>query len=265
MNTSKQARQAFDRWRQPKIGPVWDTAWKKMKEYAGHERTITKLQDEVAELNHCLENPSVLLDRRMQVLIKLGCIEMDAEGTAKLTKKGLMASEINEGSSLLMVDLYASGVLRGRPWNVITSAICGFLGDEFNISDCIYYLSLKYALKEIHDAEEECGILSKDSEFVYEAKWLNIFERYLGVYDDPVPLEIICGEYEIYEGDFMKALTKVETLVEEWKTLCTIDENLKDIEELTKFSRIINADSIYLLEAVIAQNKLAKTSVCASD
>jgi hypothetical protein len=126
-------------------------------------------------------------------------------------------------------------------------------------------LSLKYALKSIHDAEEECGILSKDSEFVYDGKWLNIFERYLGVYDDPVPLEIICSEYEIYEGDFMKALTKVETLVEEWKTLCTIDENLKDLEELTKFSRLINADSIYLREAVIAQNKLMKAIGGTSD
>ena len=56
----------------------------------------------------------------------------------------------------------------------------------------------------------------------------------------------------------MKALTKCENLVNEWKTLCEIDENVQDLEEIAKFSRLTETDSIYLREAVKEQHKLAK-------
>lgn len=280
MNESKQARQAFDRWRQAKIGPVWDSAWKKMKEFVAAEKQIAGNEAEAQEIEELLENPAELLQRRMRVLQALKFVTMNTEslenklmtlmrtGSASvntgtdvvpaLTTKGLMASEINEGSPLLMVELYLSGVLRHKPWNMVAAALCGFIGDEYKEQSSIYYLTIDYAVKAIHWQENEFGVISKDSDWVYDGKWVQIFEDYLGVVDDAMPIDIVCSKYDIYEGDFMKALTKCENLVNEWKTLCEIDENVRDLEEMSKFSRLTETDSIYLREAVKEQQKLQR-------
>jgi superfamily II RNA helicase len=254
MLESKPARQAFDRWRQAKIGPVWDSAWKKMKEYVTHEKAIENKEKEINEMHQCLENPGSLLEARINVLNALGFIDLSGD-VPTLTKKGLMASEINEGSPLIMTELYLSRVLSGRPWNVIASALCGFFGDDHTPS--IYYLTIDSIIKDIRSAENTCGVITPDSAWSYDGKWVSMFEEYLGVCDDPIPIDIVCKSYDIYEGDFMKALTKMDTLVEEWRTLCTLDENIRDLEELTKFNRLTEMDSIYLREAVVAQHKLA--------
>jgi superfamily II RNA helicase len=262
MHTSKQARQAFDRWRQAKIGPVWDAAWKKMKEFAASEKEIAGNEAEAAEIRELLENPAELLETKMKVLQQLGFISMDFESDVipTLTKKGLMASEINEGSPLIMTELYLNGVLRGKPWNQVAAALCGFLGDEYVSKSSIYYNTIDYIVADIKKVEDACGVISRDSSWVYDGKWVQIFEEYLGVVADPMPIDILCGKYDIYEGDFMKALTKCESLVEEWKTLCTIDENVRDLEEMAKFSRLTETDSIYLREAVKEQQKLNKST-----
>jgi replicative superfamily II helicase len=280
MNESKPARQAFDRWRQVKIGPVWDSAWKKMKEFVAAEKQIAGNEAEAREIERLLENPAELLEKRMRVLQELGFVSMNTDAlenklmgllecgvasvntsvdiTPILTKEGLMASEINEGSALLMAEFYLSGVLRGKPWNVVAAALCGFIGDEFKAQSSIYYNTIDMIVKGIRKKEDDCGVISKDSEWVYDGKWVSMFEDYLGVIDDPLPIDILCRNYEIYEGDFMKALTKCENLVNEWKTLCEIDENVRDLEEMAKFSRLTETDSIYLREAVKEQHKLAK-------
>ncbi len=255
MQESKQAKQAFDRWRQAKIGPVWDSAWKKMKEFVACEKEIAGNEAEAEEIRGVLENPSGLLERRLAVLERLGYVEIDGgDGTPTLTKKGLMASEINEGSPLMMTELYLCGELRGRGWNVIASALCGFMGDAGETKDS----TMNGIVRDIRKAEDAEGVASKDTDWIYDDKWIGMFEDYLGVNGEPMPIECVCATYEIYEGDFMKALTKCENLVNEWKTLCEIDENVVDLEELTKFSRLTETDSIYLREAVKEQQKLAK-------
>jgi superfamily II RNA helicase len=260
MNESKQTRQAFDRWRQAKIGPVWDLGWKKMKEFVAAEKQITENETEAREIKWLLENPTKLLENKMKVLQELGFVSMEKgeNMTPILTKKGLMASEINEGSALLMSEFYLSKALYGKKWNIIAAILCGFIGDECKLGSSIYSNNIDGIIQKIRKKEDECGIVSKDSLWIYDEKWVNIFEDYFGVKDEPMPIDLICSKYEIYEGDFMKALTKCENLVNEWKIMCEIDENVHDLEEITQFYRLMEIDSIYLHEAVKAQKKLSK-------
>jgi superfamily II RNA helicase len=259
----KEARQAFDRWRQKRIGPVWDSAWKKMKEYVEAEKLIARRQAEIEELYQRLDAPEGMLEGRMRVLYDLGYVKEDAESMDPiLTRKGLMASEVNEGSPILMVELYESGLLKGLGWREVVAELAGFLGDKWNIGDTTSAIALRDTLKNIQVTEKNHGVITADSAWVYDETHVNIFTDYLEnggeqdldqadeqTQEEQNGLDQVCAKYDMYAGDFMKALTKIDNLVEEWRTICTIAEDVDGLQTMMEFRRFVEADSIYLREA----------------
>jgi superfamily II RNA helicase len=61
----------------------------------------------------------------------------------------------------------------------------------------------------------------------------------------------ICADYDIYEGNFMRLLSKTVNLLEEWRSLATLSKDTEMLEKMrgleTKLTRDLAAgDSLYL-------------------
>jgi hypothetical protein len=64
-------------------------------------------------------------------------------------------------------------------------------------------------------------------------------------------MAILCSFYEVYEGNFMKAILKTANIVDEWITLATITKNLGVLETLREIRvdlvrGLVVPDSLYL-------------------
>jgi len=64
-------------------------------------------------------------------------------------------------------------------------------------------------------------------------------------------MSILCAQYELYEGNFMKAILKVANIVDEWVTMATYTKNLEILETLREFRTelvrgLVIPDSLYL-------------------
>jgi hypothetical protein len=62
---------------------------------------------------------------------------------------------------------------------------------------------------------------------------------------------VLCAEYEVYEGNFMKAILKTANIVDEWVTLATYTKNLGVLETLREIRTdlvrgLVVPDSLYL-------------------
>jgi superfamily II RNA helicase len=61
----------------------------------------------------------------------------------------------------------------------------------------------------------------------------------------------ICADYEIYEGNLMRLLSKAANILEEWRSLATLSKDTEMLEKMrgleTKLARDLAAgDSLYL-------------------
>jgi superfamily II RNA helicase len=51
-------------------------------------------------------------------------------------------------------------------------------------------------------------------------------------------LNQLCAEYELYEGNFVKAILKVQSILQEWTTLATYKQDLEMLEILRDFTLV---------------------------
>jgi hypothetical protein len=51
-------------------------------------------------------------------------------------------------------------------------------------------------------------------------------------------LSVICTEFELYEGNFVKAILKVQAILQEWTTLATYKQDLEMLELLRDFTLV---------------------------
>jgi superfamily II RNA helicase len=64
-------------------------------------------------------------------------------------------------------------------------------------------------------------------------------------------MAVLCSQYEVYEGNFMKAILKTANIVDEWVTLATISQKLDVLETLREIRvdlvrGLVVPDSLYL-------------------
>ena len=77
--------------------------------------------------------------------------------------------------------------------------------------------------------------------------WIEIVYRWM----QGEEMSILCAQYELYEGNFMKAILKVANIVDEWVTMATYTKNLEILETLREFRTelvrgLVIPDSLYL-------------------
>jgi hypothetical protein len=225
-------------WKNKHVGPRWETGWTYYKTWKFAQGKIAYNNASIEAL-HKIELPFAAN------LVRMGYIH---EST--LTDAGVLASEINEGHPLLMSSAFAAGLFQklSAP-EVVALAACFISPDphdytpEVPVEVAVQYNSILSIRTELMRAEAPC---SASSFWEISPFWM---KPLLAWASGGVPLSTICADYELYEGNVVKAILKVAGILTELHALAMYTQNLELLEVLREFTvvrDVVVPNSLYL-------------------
>ena len=242
------------------MGPKWANAQQFYKTYVQHETTANRLQQDIDYLSIPVEQTRVqpILD----ALKEWGAIDTTPDSTPKLTGFGTLATEANEGNPLLMAKLWESQLLKRASPAEIVGTLAAFIVDREAESKTVHPSSLppmitnkvKHALCEIDTwgvrgvaTDKRHNIQSPDGFWSLTTLWVEIGTLWM----NGESAGTLAKNYDIYEGNLMRGLHKLASLMNEWISMLTykadVDmlETLKDVPS-TLLRDIAQPESLYL-------------------
>uniref|UniRef100_A0A6C0B4M0 Helicase n=1 Tax=viral metagenome TaxID=1070528 RepID=A0A6C0B4M0_9ZZZZ len=239
----KRIQAQLDGWKNKHVGPKWEKGWQDFKEFKKNREKIARLEEKI-EAATKIEVPFLVN------LQRLGYADGDGE---TLTELGVMASEINEGNPLVMSKMFGQFNL---PRSELIALLSCFVEgekteDPITVSCLRLPDTLKNALLAAHiiaqDLYSHENPKSRPEYWTIHNYWPEIVYRWM----EGDEMGVLCAEYEVYEGNFMKAILKTANIVDEWVTLATYTKTLEVLEVLREFRTdlvrgLVVPDSLYL-------------------
>lgn len=256
----KQAQRQLEQFQDSHMGPKWDNFW---RIWPSVKATETEIYSEKSYLQE-LERHTATIQPIVDFLFETGYLEgekIPAQELTKqsLTKKGIMATEINEGHPILMTELYTRKIIHDLSADEIVTLLMVFITEDTKekmptLDSMGISSGVKSACYEIQDITYAFGSLERrigvETDYTFwdiNTFWMEPIWRWLSGED----ASQICADYEIFEGNLTRTILKAVNLAEEWITLATyledvpMLEKMRGIEQRLK-SGIATADSLYL-------------------
>jgi superfamily II RNA helicase len=170
-----------------------------------------------------------------------------------------MATEINEGHSILMAQLYRSGLLEHEAPDVIMAVLAGFIiegkVDPVPLESLDIPRQVVGAIKAVKGMAAEAQRIEvavgarrpKEGYWTVSSMWVEPVWRWLG----GESLQQLCEDYETYEGNMIRIFMKLANILEEWRSLASYCEHAEMLEKMRDFEReilkdIVICDSLYI-------------------
>ena len=260
-SAKKDAQKKLEAWRNKHQSPLYDTQWKLYKEYIVLQK---KLQEEGSNLED-LQNYATHVHPFLEVLQETGFLtpfDSPSELTAQhLTEKGILATEINEGHPLLLSEAFTNKLCDELSGEEIVAFLSAFLMEKADSDEMPSLDTLQVPSKVIQslhkldtfvdtfwNAEKKCGCKSPEGFWDLNSAWIDLVWRWIS---EDVSAAELCSSYEIYEGNFIRAILKMANLVEEWTNLALYTKNTSMLEKMEGLQQkllrdIVIPDSLYL-------------------
>lgn len=249
----RDCQRGLDAWKNRHCGPVWETAWAKWKQM----RALLDEKKEIIELLAEVEKTEDRLEPRLRFLETRGFLDTER----KLTLKGVLATEVNEGHPLLASEAFLAGWTEALEPAELCAFLAAFLGEgredtaacspdnlvlPARVKDCLWKLD-GLASDGLEAEQRILGSSANETFWALDTTWIEICYRwYLGE-----PAAVLCSEYGVFEGNFVRSILKLANLVEEWIALATYTQK---VELLAKYDGmrnqivrdLVQPDSLYL-------------------
>jgi superfamily II RNA helicase len=246
----KEAQRLLDRWKDTHISPKWTNAIKTYETHTKTQKSYEALERSLANMKSFHGNAELWLE----VLEEAGFIH---EGT--LTKKGILATECNEGHTILTAEFYTRGLHKNLSATELLSALACLINEKETddtpsleemavskeVKNVLY--NLDKITKEILQLESKKGICSRESYWNLTTTWIEPISRWL----DGANASQICADYGLFEGNFVRAVLRVANMADEWIAMASYNQDLELLEKLRNIHEklvrdIIITDSLYL-------------------
>jgi len=253
----KELQRQLDTLRNRQMGPAWKKVAAHLQTYEALEQALHVLQEEEERMG----TPLTRVEQSLGFLREAGFVEGENDRAA-LTRKGILATEVNEGHPLLMTEFYLS-----KAW-------VGFSDREWVIVLSVFLEGDKAHAAESAPAEEETLSPSVDAALTLleetahrlaeqEEAWC-VGQRTVGWsltwgwvapmrawYDGVETSASICQTHSLFEGNFYRALLKLTNLVNEAISMATYCEHVEQVDQLTRVSERLRrsqwtGESLYL-------------------
>jgi superfamily II RNA helicase len=172
-----------------------------------------------------------------------------------LTAKGILATEINEGNPIYMVELYTSKMLESSPVETILATLACFIAEPLDVIpagtspvDSKVLDFMETISQKSIAIEKKCGIESPESDWVLSTNWVVLSHRWLA--GDSAA--VLLAETGLFEGNFMKGILKLNHLVQEWISLATYDGNVEMLK------RFVGVEAKLLRDIVVPESLYVK-------
>jgi superfamily II RNA helicase len=231
----RDAQKQLDMWKNRHMGPLWETSWKLYKSYKDIKMDLThrKMEESI------LENTTETLESRLRFLITKEFLDTDR----KLTLKGILATEVNEGHSLLMSEVYLKGWANDLEPAELVAFLATFLGesrenDENSLSPDSLSIP-RNVIDILWKLDELASDCLKTEETIIGSQFINPhFWSLQTTWIEPCyrwfqgeSATILCSEYNLFEGNFVRSMLKMANIVEEWISMATYT---KSVDILTR-------------------------------
>ena len=247
----KEAQRLLDRWKDFHVGPKWKHAQELYVKVRTYKKELISAEKSLTTMKSFHGNAE-------QWLAVLECAGFIANGVP--TKKGILATECNEGHTILTTEFYMRGPHSELTGCEILTVMACFIDEKEtdatpSLTDMNVSKNVKNALYSIDDIvgeynnlESENGVYSRESFWKLSTTWIEPVSRWLDGEDSAAQ---ICADYGLFEGNFVRAILRIANMADEWTAMATYCEDLELLEKLRdirgKLVRdILIPDSLYL-------------------
>ena len=253
----KEVQKQLDTLKNKQFGPKWTSAMTNCN-------LNMKLETEMYNLNenkHILESHQESITPSVKFLFEIGYINNDNPQTLKnedLTLKGILATEVNEGHQILMTELYTREMLHSLSGEDIVTVLSCFQEEketedspsirELNVSDEVYnvLLKIKEMSQEYQSLEDRIGFPVQDY-WKTGTQMIEPMRRWI----EGENASIICQEYGLFEGNFIRSVMKMANMLDEWFAMATYCQHTDQVDKIMAVRQkiirdIVISDSLYL-------------------
>jgi superfamily II RNA helicase len=244
----RKVQSEYESWKNKHPDRVWDSI---RKTYARREVIYRNLCEIESDLQY-YKNFEASLDPYFEVLKDLEFMNEDKS----LTKKGVNATEINEGNALLLSSLYEDGAFVNLSQKQILMILTCFMEKEEKEATTLSSIQVDDSVKKIlYNCESYCKTVEKVERkykiAFYEWRLNYEFIHILQDLINNVSVGTICETYQIMEGNLTRFLLKLLNIVDELKNIATLNSDVNLLEKLENvqsydFYKIAIAESLYL-------------------
>ncbi len=255
----KETQRQLDTLKNKQMGPKWVQALSTYREL----KELLKQKEESEEYLRSLEAIQDTIRPKCEFLKRIGYLENDDPETLQnkdLTLKGVLATEINEGHQILIVELYTQELLHSLSGEELISVLACFMEEKesenpIQIRELLVSEKVRGVLTKVRDlfeefSKKESEILGAESDDRY---WKVCFELV-----DPMwkwingeNAGVICQKYGMFEGNFIRNVMKMTNMLDEWLSLATYCQHTDQIDKIIEVQKklirdIVISDSLYL-------------------
>ena len=257
----RKAQQALEQWKDRHMGPKWASYIKLYSIYQKHQAAIDKLLATKTKMDTSVQETRIT--PLLNALQRHGAIHpLSDTQPPKLTEFGTAATEVNEANPLLLANLYLSNKLQGANLTEIVGTLGAFIMDREAEEKTVHPRSLPNNITQrVKDTlmaidgwgqegaaiDKKAGVESPDGYWSLTTLWVQIGTEWV----EGVDAAHLSSKYEIYEGNLMKGLLKLYSIVQEWITIATLRADvdmlntMKDAQT-TILQDIAQPESLYL-------------------
>lgn len=257
----RKAQTAFDQWKDRHMGPKWANAIKFYAVYEKYQIQINSLTATKAGMETSVTETRIT--PLLRALQNHGAIQplLETQDIPTLTEFGIAATEVNEANPILLAKLYLSGKLSTASLTEIVGTLGAFIMDREAEQKTIHPRSLPNISQTVKDAllavdgwgqegtviDRNAGVDSPDGYWSLTTLWVQIGTEWV----EGVDAAHVSSKYEIYEGNLMKGLMKLNSIVQEWTTIATLRSDVDMLDRMKDAQTLILRDiaqpeSLYL-------------------
>ena len=240
MLKSKEKQTMQNGWANKHVGPKWEAALTRFAKTKSLNKEIDYLRVQVNELG----KPPPELVERTNFLRTIGYLN-----ESSLEFIGTLASEVHEGHPILMPLAFHSKMWHHLSCSEIIQNLSLFLevpDDNDEVSFLIPQTHSAFPLfqKALEFSDREV-LKSSENYWKLSLYWCDLVKDWM----EGEPSRAICLTYGIEEGAFVRSILKLRNLVDEWKNLAEMSEDIEMLDKMRENSlvrEIVVPDSLYL-------------------
>ena len=251
---NKDIQRQLDSLKNRQLGPKWNIAWANYNTLIKYKKEYECIMNDLKilkEHKECIK-PSI------EFLYKIGYITNNDPLSVKnedLTLKGILATEVNEGHPILMTELYTQEILHNLSGEEIVAVLSCFQEDnddnpairELYVSD-----DVKNAFRKVKEIAKELEYMEGTIVYPVKDKYWNISTEMIEPMKKWIEgdnASVICKEYGLFEGNFIRSVMKMANIVDEWISMATYCQHIEQIDKMMNVKQKIirdAPDSLYL-------------------
>jgi superfamily II RNA helicase len=225
----KEAQRKLEQWKNTHVGPRWEQLSKSFVRFNEISKEIVNITEDI---DACIYFEKEI-EPRLEFLKTHHYLEEPL---------GPYAANIHEGNPLLMSFAFHHKILHTLPLDQLMGCLTMFSGDEdeLSIHDCTCIS--ENTLSCIERLSVETHLYTTLNFY-----WVDTAIRWIRGEE----AGSICSDYQIYEGNFIRAMLKLANLADEWTTMATASSDIEQLELLRDIRQkivrgIVVPDSLYL-------------------